>query len=61
MTTPQQPPMPPEHFYQRAELDLCDYVVFRLESGQPVICGLKRSQHPIDPPPIPDWQTWADR
>ena len=53
--------VPPDHPFQRTELDFCDHVVFRLESGSPVYCGLKRTQHPIEVRSTPAWQKWADQ
>lgn len=46
-----EPLVPPDHAFEHgASQDFCEHEVFRLESGWPVLCGLRRSQHPTLPP-----------
>lgn len=41
-----QPDVPPDHAFNKGDPNFCDQILFRLESGYPVLCGLRRNQHP---------------
>ena len=47
--------LPPDHPFQRSGPDFCDHVVYvHQETGWPVLCGLRKNQHPVQRLTIPE-------
>ena len=40
-----EPNVPPDHPFQKGNPNFCEHEVYRLASGYPVLCGLRRNQH----------------